>query len=72
VLCGRGRGWAKFKSLYNSYETWCRESGEQPETKRRFGNRLTERGYDKDNGTDNVAIRRGIALRYEGVPGYEN
>lgn len=59
----------KFKDLYALYQAWGAESGEPTETKRKFGNRLTERGFDKDNGTDNVAIRRGLALLYEGGMG---
>jgi len=54
--------WCKFKNLYEAYQAWGAESGEPTETKRRFGNRLTERGFEKGNGTDNVAIRRGLAL----------
>jgi len=58
--------WVKFKDLYAVYQAWGTESGEPTETKRKFGNRLTERGFVKDNGTDNIAIRRGLALLHEG------
>ena len=61
--------WVKFSDLYAAYQAWGAESGEPTETKRKFGNRLTERGFNKDNGTDNVAIRRGLALLYEGGTG---
>jgi putative DNA primase/helicase len=54
--------WCKFKDLFAAYQAWGAESGEPTETKRRFGNRLTERRFEKGNGTDNVAIRRGLAL----------
>ena len=55
--------WATLKNLYDSYAEWCADSRESPETKRRFGVLLTERGYEADKGTGNVAIRRGIGLR---------
>jgi putative DNA primase/helicase len=32
------------KDLYAAYSRWCEEGGERPETKRKFGSRLTERG----------------------------
>jgi putative DNA primase/helicase len=57
------RAWAKFKTLYEEYTEWAEESGERPESKRRFGDSLSERGCRSANGTDNVAIRRGIGLR---------
>jgi putative DNA primase/helicase len=65
----RPETWAQFADLYASYTRWCEESHEQPEKKRRFADRLTERGFEKDKGTNNVAIRRGIALRHDGDPG---
>jgi len=57
------RAWAKFKTLYEEYSLWAEESGERPESKRRFSDQLSERGYPAANGTDNVAIRRGIGLK---------
>ena len=64
----RPEAWCKFADLYASYTRWCEESNEQPEKKRRFADSLTERGFEPDNGTKNVAIRRGIALRHEEDP----
>jgi putative DNA primase/helicase len=32
------------KDLYAAYKLWCGENGERPETQRKFGSRLTERG----------------------------
>jgi putative DNA primase/helicase len=32
------------KDLYGAYKFWCEDNGERPETQRRFGSRLTERG----------------------------
>jgi P4 family phage/plasmid primase-like protien len=34
-------------ALYDAYKEWCVETGERPETQRRFGERLKERGYEK-------------------------
>ncbi len=61
--------WCTFKDLYEAYQAWGAESGEPTETKRRFGNRLTARSFEKDNGTANVAIRRGLALLHVGGTG---
>jgi putative DNA primase/helicase len=63
--------WTKFADLYASYQDWCDESGEKAETKRRFGTRLKERGFEPDRGTGNVPIRRGIGLRDDQRPGPE-
>jgi putative DNA primase/helicase len=60
--------WTKFAELYASYQDWCDESGEKAETKRRFGTRLKERGFEPDRGTGNVPIRRGIGLRDDRRP----
>src|SRR5215208_985754 len=32
------------KDLYGAYKMWCEEGGERPESKRKFGSRLTDRG----------------------------
>src|SRR5215211_5860328 len=64
----RPDAWCKFADLYTAYTRWCEESNERPEKKRRFADSLTERGFEADNGAKNVAIRRGIALRYDGGP----
>ncbi|MDP8952545.1 MAG: phage/plasmid primase, P4 family, partial [Actinomycetota bacterium] len=58
--------WAPFKDLYAAYAAWAEDSGEKPESKRKFGSRLKERGMEPDHGTDNIAIRHGIGLRREG------
>jgi P4 family phage/plasmid primase-like protien len=58
----------KFADLYSAYTRWCEESHEHPVKKRRFADRLTERGFERDVGTDGVKIRRGIALRHDGDP----
>jgi P4 family phage/plasmid primase-like protien len=64
----RPDAWCKFADLWQAYTRWCEESNEHPETKRRFGDSLTERGFERDNGSGNVAIRRGIALRHDEDP----
>lgn len=38
---------AKAADLYASYSTWCDANGERPEPQRRFGMRLTERGFQR-------------------------
>jgi len=60
------RAWAKFGGLYASYVEWAEASGEKPENKRRFGDSLSERGYEASNGAKNTAIRLGIGLREGG------
>jgi putative DNA primase/helicase len=60
--------WAKFSDLYGAYTGWCDEVGEKAETKRRFGTRLKERGFEPGKGTDNISIRRGIGLRDDRHP----
>ena len=64
----RPEAWCKFAKLYSAYTRWCEESNEYPIKKRRFADRLTERGYERDVGTDGVKIRRGIALHHDGDP----
>jgi putative DNA primase/helicase len=60
--------WVTFKELYAAYAAWAEESGERAESKRRFGARLAERGFEPNKGTDNVSIRRGIAIRTDRRP----
>ena len=38
---------AKAADLYASYSEWCEANGERPEPQRRFGMRLTERGFQR-------------------------
>lgn len=58
--------WCNFANLYDAYDRWCLESHETPQKKRRFGDSLTERGYERFSGPKNVARRKGIALRHDG------
>lgn len=55
--------YAKFGELYKVYTEWCNTSGERAESKRRFGDSLTERGYKAASGTGNVAIRWGLGIK---------
>jgi putative DNA primase/helicase len=52
--------------LYQAYKDWCGENGLYPESKKKFGNKLVEKGYDKDqqervNGKK-VRVWRGLGL----------
>ncbi len=38
---------ASAEDLYASYSAWCEANGERPEPQRRFGMRLTERGFER-------------------------
>jgi putative DNA primase/helicase len=56
--------------LYQAYQRWCTENGETEETQRRFGGRLSERGFESFDIT-NGAYKgrkgwRGIGLRADG------
>ena len=58
--------WDYSKDLYDKYKLWCEDNGERTESKRRFGERLRERGYGKDKGGARGAhIWRGLRLREE-------
>ena len=38
--------WVAATPLYKEYQDWCEESGENAETQRKFGTRLSERAYE--------------------------
>jgi putative DNA primase/helicase len=58
--------WDYAKDLYTSYKRWCGEAGERPETQRKFGERLRERGFQRDRGGSRGAgIWRGLRLSTE-------
>jgi putative DNA primase/helicase len=52
------------KDLYAAYKFWCEENGERPETQRRLGSRLTERGgFERYRGGSDGGHRwRGVQL----------
>ena len=60
---------ARASALYRSYSDWCEQSGENPEPQRRWGMRLTERGFHRYS--NDGAWYRGIGLRTEGTEGTE-
>jgi len=58
--------WDYAKDLYASYKRWCDEVGERPESQRRFGGHLSERGFSRDRGGSRAAgIWRGVRLSEE-------
>ncbi|MDQ5911060.1 MAG: putative primase/helicase [Pseudomonadota bacterium] len=50
---------AKAADLYASYCRWCEQSGERPETQRKWGMRLTERGFLRE--------QRRVGIVYLGI-----
>ena len=50
---------AKAADLYASYSQWCEQSGERPETQRKWGMRLTERGFLRE--------QRRVGIVYLGI-----
>ncbi len=55
--------YTRWSVLFETYQEWCKRSGENVMKKRDFSDRLKERGFPPDNGPKNVAIRRRILLR---------
>jgi putative DNA primase/helicase len=55
---------ATAKALYLAYKTWCEANGERPESQRRFGGRLRERGYE--SGRITTGARKG-AVEWYGI-----
>ena len=51
-----------FKNLFVAYEQWASESGEKPVSKKMFGARLDEKGFDFYRGRQGVRIRTGIGI----------
>ncbi|MDP9480042.1 MAG: phage/plasmid primase, P4 family, partial [Actinomycetota bacterium] len=61
-------------NLYSAYVEWCEETGESPETQRKFGTRLREKGFERREGTTGGRkgryVYHGIAVfRPGGLPG---
>jgi putative DNA primase/helicase len=59
-----------FADLYASYTEWCKERDETPVSKRKFGERLSEKGYESVLIRDSVLgkpvkARRGLRLKQE-------
>src|SRR5215211_788677 len=55
---------ATAKALYSAYREWCEENGERPESQRRFGGRLKERGFE--SGRMTTGARKG-AVEWYGI-----
>jgi putative DNA primase/helicase len=53
---------ASAKALYSAYKAWCEENGERPESQRRFGGRLKERGFE--SGRMTTGPRKGASVWY--------
>jgi putative DNA primase/helicase len=51
-----------FNALYDTYCHWCRDNGEEAESKRSFGDCLTEMGIVADRNAG-ARIRRGLRLK---------
>lgn len=55
--------------LYQAYDAWCTTTGEKAESQRKFGDRLSERGYAKSRDRSNGRIVRiGLRLRVDDTP----
>jgi putative DNA primase/helicase len=52
-----------FKELFEDYQAWCQDLGEQPISARRFATSLEERGFAKTTIDGKAKARRGIRLR---------
>jgi putative DNA primase/helicase len=60
---------ANTTALYEMYKAWADEHGERQITSQRFGNQLTERGFEKDRDTASGRIfRHGIGIRESRTP----
>ena len=53
---------ARAADLYDSYSQWCEQSGERPEPQRKFGTRLSERGFESRKSTGGRNRWLGIGL----------
>jgi len=57
------------RELYSAYKRWCEDAGERPESQKKFGGRLKERGFlnDRDSRTGR-SMWSGIAVSTEWRP----
>jgi phage/plasmid-associated DNA primase len=66
-VCVFGRGKTVTKTeLYEAYEQWCTEEGEEPKTIKTFGSNMKEKGGVRNFGekkTNGIRIWTGIGLR---------
>ncbi|MFC1661671.1 phage/plasmid primase, P4 family [Gemmatimonadota bacterium] len=66
--------WVESTDLFKNYVEWCHETGERPLNQRRFGQDMTERGYERGKSPDRKSRRvtyLGIALQNGRVKGSE-
>lgn len=61
LIGGNQSAWAA--QLYQAYGEWCELSGEKPDTQRRFGLRLKERGFVNRDSTGGRSRWRGLGLK---------
>lgn len=54
---------SRVKDLYVTYERWSNESGEKPVSKKMFGVRLDEKGFDSYRATGGIRLRLGIGIK---------
>jgi len=54
------------KHLYAAYERWVNENGEKPISKKMFGVRLDEKGFDSYKAAKGIRVRIGIGINQEG------
>jgi phage/plasmid-associated DNA primase len=52
------------KNIYNEYRQWAVENGFSPWSKKRLGQKLTERGFVEER-TMSERKRAGLAMRHE-------
>jgi putative DNA primase/helicase len=65
--CAAGaKATAKAADLYRAYGVWCERNREHPESRRRFGEALSERGYQRGRDVLRHVVWKGIRLRSEG------
>ncbi len=57
---------ARAADLYRAYGGWCETNKEYPESQRRFGEALSERGYQRGRDVLGRVVWKGIHLRSEG------
>ncbi len=55
----------KVKDIYNEYEGWAEANGEKPLSKKIFGIKLDEKGFDVYRGSRGVRFRVGIGIKQE-------
>ena len=56
-------GWTYARDLYLTYRWWCTETGERPETQKRFGRRLRHRFVARKGGARGAALYDGVQLK---------